>query len=592
TVESQTGAIQSKTMTESTMDGTPMQPQATIQRKGLYDLMMGRGSGKFVNSKYKSAQNDKPKQQTSKQAKEKIVDSKYKSAQNNKPKQQTSKPVEEEAKPDSSKTADKGQIVAIIKANPDADAKHLTFKVALKKLKKKKVQGSWVKLVLREMGGIAAPNHREKQIRAIMREKRKGDIPKEFTKFSEFKGTVQEQGQAFRQAEKAYIEGGSAGKDFRQRLLNGELDLRDIQSNSPELRNQVDPTIGIFHTPAEKMTTDLLSGSYKETYPQLAQADMKDLLSIAIYTRGTNNPKKAPYYIINELLRNLDPKTAYDDKFKNDDKSLGIYEPYIMGIASGINNLPPYKGRCFRGGGPPIDIRNKKYQPGKKVKEAGFTSASVAADVTTEFGGNTFYVIDAAGGGAYISPVSEKGDLEAEILFPHNSEFEVRSVYGFDSFKEALSCGHRFFQGTSASDLEQRKPDQIGKVYTGDEVSKAPVMLVHMKEIPTQKQAERANQYQEDNGASTDSYYDPILDIGKHNHLLGDSLQDDSRPPSTFGNEKSDEILALIEEYKAQILTQGITFDDDDDTDVDSNYDEDDMLTRARHNPATSRSGR
>ncbi|MEO0539214.1 MAG: ADP-ribosyltransferase, partial [Cyanobacteria bacterium P01_A01_bin.123] len=568
TVESQTGAIQSKTMTESTMDGTPMQPQATIQRKGLYDLMMGRGSGKFVSSKYKSAQNNKPKKQTSKQA-------------------------DEEAKPNISQTVDKGQAVALIKATPDSGEEYLTFAEALKRLKKSGgFNAGWVELVLREMGGIAAPNNREKQIRAVMREKRKGDIPNEFEDWRSFKKTVKKEGKLVKIAHKSYLQTGgpSAGSDFRQRLLSGGLDLRDVQNTSPELKERINIESPSSTTEIGGMSTIIDRERDKQSNPTLAKAAWQDLLSIAIYTRGGFDGGNTPFVVMNGLLRNLDPQTAYDDKFKNDDKRLGIYEPYIMGISSGLNNLPPYKGRCFRGGDPPIDIRNKKYKPGKKVKEPGFSSASLNIRITESFPGSTFYVIDAAGGGAYISPVSEKGVGEVEVLFPHNSEFEVLGVYGFDSNFEARSCGHRFFQGTSASDLEKRKPDQFDKIYTGDEVSEAPVMLVHMKEIPTEKQAERANQYQEDNGASTDSYYDPILE--KHRHLLGDSLQGDNRPPSTFGNEKSDEILALIEEYKAQLLAQGITFDDDDDDDVDSNYDEEDMLTRTRHNPATSRSGR
>ncbi|MEO0532346.1 MAG: DUF4157 domain-containing protein [Cyanobacteria bacterium P01_A01_bin.123] len=320
---------------------------------------------------------------------------------------------------------------------------------------------------------------------------------------------------------------------FREALLNGSLDLRTVTSNrslADLIEEQPKPdSEKLPSSPIEEGTRMLKSNTYKKQHPSLAKVDKKDLLSTAIYTRGYAKHYQ-PYVDINDALRHVDPNTAYKEKFKDNDELLlellQLYQPYILGISAAINNLPPYKGRCFRGGNMPPEKRNQ-YKKGDVVTEAGFTSATINTIKT--FSGNTYYVIDSLGGGAYISPVSDKGAEEQEVLFPHNSKFKVINVHGFDggdSFGSAANAADRFYKGKSKSELDSfAGDDDYGSLSGGDQAYKAQTLLVHLMEIPTENQTERAAQYMKENAGSVNSHYKRVHETQKH--LLGDSILPD-----------------------------------------------------------------
>jgi tape measure domain-containing protein len=168
----------------------------------------------------------------------------------------------------------------------------------------------------------------------------------------------------------------------------------------------------------EKHRKDLLVKYGKLLFRFKGQNRLKfeELMSIYYYTEA------AGYREMNNVLRGQSKETA---------ETLGIKEEHLLESAgrnintavSGLNRLPSYRGKTYRG----LDFKNlgidpnEYYQVGQVIEEKGFTSTT--KNQSMRYPGNVVWEVNSRKGGKDISEF--EAYTNEEVLFPPNSKFKV-----------------------------------------------------------------------------------------------------------------------------------------------------------------------
>jgi uncharacterized protein YukE len=135
--------------------------------------------------------------------------------------------------------------------------------------------------------------------------------------------------------------------------------------------------------------------------------------------------------LANEEIRALDHYTGMAHQDLNaalrdgDVSALNTMDPEIREAVSGLNKLPDFQGRVFRGiDVAPGDMQSliDRYTPGAHVREPAFTSS----DMNAPFSGNVEFVIDSTAG-KDISWLKDAWNGQKEVLFGPDNGFTVVS---------------------------------------------------------------------------------------------------------------------------------------------------------------------